>query len=164
MKIKNLDTAFWRWFLSKEQWLVEKNILRQEERLWPSSMMTFSIGLGVTYWFFPDYIVVPAVIILSLGDPAARIIGVNLRSYRFPNGKTIAGFLGFVTVALCGALAFNGLCKIWPMYPDHHSMGEIFGAQIAGVFGGAGVEFAFKRMDNMLIGVASAIAMSLVLL
>ena len=162
-KTKNLDTPFWRWFLHKEQWLVDSHILRHEERVSPSSMMTFSIGLVVTYFFFPEYIALPALIVLSLGDPAARIFGINSKGYRFSNGKSLAGTTGFVAVSIIGLMIFNFLHIWWPMYPRCFSSEQIVFAQSFGVVSGAGIELVFRRLDNMLIAIATAIAMSLFL-
>ena len=125
-------------------------ILKQQEnrQLTGSTYMLIS-GLAV-FLLFDTHIAAAAMLFLSLGDPAAALVGTRIRGPRF-FGKSPVGTAAFVVVSLgvCAVLVSAGVV------PFH--WGLLAGAVVAGI-----VELLpIPLDDNLTIPLASGAVMRL---
>ena len=98
---------------------------QQEDRRLTGSTYMLASGLAV-FLLFDIHIAAAAMLFLSLGDPAAALVGTRLRGPRF-FGKSPVGTAAFVLVSLggCAVLVSTGVV------PFH--WGLLAGAVVAGV-------------------------------
>jgi dolichol kinase len=123
-------------------------LLRKEEDSTMTGSSYYLIGCLVSVLAFPREIAVPALLFLSLGDPAATIIGTWRGRVRF-RGKSLEGDLACFAVCLAVAAAVNAV---------------LHGPSLAVAFTGAVFAAIFQAMplplnDNLTIPVFSGLSM-----
>ena len=127
----------WLWLVLKEQ---------EERRITGATYML--IGAFLAFLFFDAGVAVAALLFLSLGDPAAALVGRRMPGLRF-SGKSPGGTAAFVAVALLvvAVLTVSGVVEYhWAL---------LAGAAVAGL-----VELLpLPPDDNLTIPLASGAAM-----
>jgi dolichol kinase len=137
-------------------------VVRPQERTTRSASMDFMAGFAVCFLLFDASVLAAVAFITAWCDPMARLIGVSVGSYRWPQSrKTIEGSI--TCALLAGAIA--GLC-VQPL-----SLPGMVGVGLAAMF----AELAPQRVyptrfgdiitpaDNFYIPLASGVALSLFL-
>ncbi|HEU4401065.1 MAG TPA: SEC59/DGK1/VTE5 family protein [Candidatus Polarisedimenticolia bacterium] len=105
----------WRFRNPKvNRWLFEhfKGFTKEKEREKVSTTTFFLIAAALTILLFPRGVAIAALLFLTVGDPAAEIIGVNYGRVKILRGKTLEGTLaGAAACLLVGLplLLFQGL-------------------------------------------------------
>ncbi|KAK9767797.1 Diacylglycerol kinase [Basidiobolus ranarum] len=87
-------------------------LMRKEEETQVNGVVYFLVGGIIALYFFPRDIALVSIIILSWCDPAASIFGRlwGRYTYRFSNGKSVAGFCGSWLVGSMVTYFFWGYC------------------------------------------------------
>jgi glycerol-3-phosphate acyltransferase PlsY len=97
----------WRFRNPKvNRWLFEhfKGFTKEKEREKISTTTLFLIASAITILVFPRGIAIAAVLFLTVGDPAAEIVGVNYGRMKILGDKTLEGTLaGFAACLVVGA-------------------------------------------------------------
>jgi len=184
-----LDNKYLHFLLSIEQYFVTKEVLREEERTSYSGVGSYLIGIIIVYGCYDFYIAAIAVMILAFGDPLARIIGkkygerrswlVSLRTIvvfyynrivrgkfdekQTSKGKTIEGMVAFLMFSfIIIVLAVSWLDSLAiPFFPIGYTMGTKVWMIFVGCAVGAVTEVYAGNLDNLLIPIIVAEAMSL---
>ena len=83
------------------------NILRKEEtvNVVPAAFW-FLLGCAFSILLFPRTVCCLALVHVSIGDPAAGLVGTYFRSPRYVKGKTLAGTAGAFLFSAMGSLIF----------------------------------------------------------
>ncbi|MBU0661039.1 hypothetical protein KKG22_02555 [Patescibacteria group bacterium] len=152
------------WWYQKHTWFVKTSqkygILRDHELGSPTASLWYIVGVYVTYLVFPPWIVVPALMLLAFGDPAARFVGISLKGKKYPwwGNKSLEGsFIGFFTLGIVAASASVLLNDYFLFYPLGGT--KTFIMVSIGAFVGMLTEVWSGRFDNFFIPFASSIAM-----
>ncbi len=93
----------WRFRNPKvNRWLFEhfKGFTKEKEREKISTTTLFLIASAITILVFPRGIAIAAVLFLTVGDPAAEIVGVNYGRMKILRGKTLEGTLAGAAACL----------------------------------------------------------------
>ncbi|ORX90427.1 hypothetical protein K493DRAFT_265765 [Basidiobolus meristosporus CBS 931.73] len=87
-------------------------LMRKEEETQVNGVVYFLVGGIIALYFFPRDIALVSIIILSWCDPAASIFGRlwGRYTYRFSNGKSVAGCCGSWLVGSLITYYFWGYC------------------------------------------------------
>jgi len=130
-------------------------VYKEKERRRISSITTFLLGVLLTFILFKESIAIASLSFLVFGDMMAKIVGINYGKTVIFNaevGKTLEGFVGFLSVSV-GSAYFLWLLNMLPLWVG------ITGAVIASV-----VEvFPFPVDDNVSVPVISGAIMSFLL-
>jgi len=130
-------------------------VYKEKERRRISSITTFLLGVLLTFILFKESIAIASLSFLVFGDMMAKIVGINYGKtviFNAEAGKTLEGFVGFLSVSV-GSAYFLWLLNMLPLWVG------ITGAVIASV-----VEvFPFPVDDNVSVPVISGAIMSFLL-
>ncbi|KAK9702066.1 Diacylglycerol kinase [Basidiobolus ranarum] len=105
--IRFLNPSFNRFYIKVVGFLMRKN-----EETQVNGVVYFLLGGIIALYFFPRDIALLSIIILSWCDPAASIFGRlwGKYTYRFSNGKSIAGCFGSWLIGTLITYYFWGYC------------------------------------------------------
>lgn len=93
------------------------------------------------------------VLVLTVGDPAAAILGRRFGRTRLPNGRSVEGSLAFIAAAML--LTAPVLALVYPVLPWNEALPTAFAAAVAG----AVAEQVSRRIDdNFSIPLSAAAA------
>jgi len=93
----------WRFRSPKvNRWLFEhfKGFTKEKEREKISTTTLFLVAAALTILIFPSGVAIPALLFLTVGDPAAEIVGVTWGRLRIVGGKTLEGTLAGIAACL----------------------------------------------------------------
>jgi len=125
------------------------SIIRESERKRLTGASFVLIADVVAIILFPKMIAIVGLLMLSVGDTAAALVGRGIGKHKIYQNKTWEGTLGFI---IFGTIAANFVPGI-PVY-------AAFAAAVAGAL----VELSFNALDdNIIIPVASGLVLMLVL-
>ncbi len=129
-------------------------ILREEERHRVSGVPYFIAAAFLVVLLFPRSIAVLSLLYLTLGDPAASLVGIlyGHRSSRFSNGKSLIGALAG------GGVSFLVSFPVLAAFGFHSNQQWIL-ALIGGMTAGIAEVLPLKLDDNFVIPVASALSL-----
>jgi dolichol kinase len=132
-------------------------ITRPRERFIIPAATWYCISMATVVILSRKTIAQVAVMVLGVGDPAATLIGRTFKSRKLLGQKSVAGFLGFVSISAGMVLLF-----LLARRPDM-GMGEVLAlALVAGVVGALAELFGNDRIDdNLTIPLAVAIVTSI---
>jgi dolichol kinase len=140
-RLKWLNRQFVRWMAP---------LLKKEEDRRLTGATYLTIGALLSFLFFGSEVAVAAMLFLSLGDPAAAVVGQRMPGPRVL-GKSPIGTAAFIAVALMAVAALAGSGAV-----EYH-WGLLVGAAIAGL-----VELAsVPPDDNLAVPLAAGAAMYL---
>ena len=123
-------------------------LLRREEDRRFTGATYMLVAAFIAFLFFDRDVAIPALLFLSLGDPAASLVGARMPGPRL-FAKSPGGTVAFVTVALLVVAVLVSTDAV-----EYH-WGLLLGAAIAGL-----VELAPLRLDdNLTIPLLSGTAM-----
>lgn len=125
---------------------------REGDRMAGMGIITFFLGVVLTWLIFPREAAIAGIAVMTFGDPLASVIGITLGSHHAPwnEKKTLEGTGAFVAAAFLALLPTEGVL-----------------VAATGAFGGAIVE-SFKHPkgsvinDNVTIPLGAAAAVYLV--
>jgi dolichol kinase len=125
-------------------------MVREQE--WPRITGATYVMLGalLCVYLFPREIAIPALLVQSVSDSAASLVGLRYGRTRFL-GKSLAGSLAFF---------FSALAILWLFRPEHRGAG--FGAALVGTLAEAVPALRwriFELNDNVLIPLLTAAAL-----
>lgn len=171
---KRLKKSLWWekimvWFRDKEKKVLDKGWLREKERGIISSMGSYAMGVGGTFYLFGEYATVIALICLGAGDPSARVVGIlygnqpwKKKKFGKKKKKTLEGFLGFISACLVFITISNILTIWWNIYPSGSTMGMIAAGQALAILTAAIIEYHVPWLDNFFIPLGAGLAMWIV--
>jgi dolichol kinase len=155
--------AHCRWYKGWERRLLG-SVLREKELGMLSAMLTYALGIAVIYACFDECVVVPAIVFLAFGDPAARVVGEEWGKPRqWLLGKSLLGCTACFIAACMGAIVIDVVAIWYPLYPSGISLGHILLVQLVGAVVATLTEAISPYLDNFTIQVAAAAAMWAVL-
>lgn len=127
-------------------WWVYRKFTREYEKHWPAGYALALLGASVTVLVFDPFVAVPALLMLTIGDPVSGILG----------GNTLEVKEGYVLLATFGVcLGIAGLLGI-PTGP------AVLGAGAATVADGTTPTLrGYVIDDNLTIPIVAASAMSI---
>jgi len=147
-------------------------MMKEEEASRFNGIIPYFIASLFLLLFFSKVAVIVGMIFLSIGDPAAAIIGSKFGSRRFQNGKSLEGLVAFIIAGTLFALAFFYLQSLDPAadFAWHSGSRFVYGCLlvVCGAAAAAIAEFfsgtSFRGFidDNLLVPLAGAIAFALI--
>ncbi len=126
-------------------WMTKEKELKQE--FTGASYML--VGSLVTVLLFPKEIAVIALILLTIGDPSACLVGTFLGKIRTFQNKTVEGTLGFI---LAGFMVSLLVAKV-----------PVFYKLLAAIVGGVVEMLPLKIDDNFTVPLISGIVLGLLM-
>ncbi|MBT3817428.1 MAG: hypothetical protein HOE80_04760 [Candidatus Magasanikbacteria bacterium] len=142
---------------------LKKKILRDTEISTISSSLWYVFGIYITYFLFPVWIAVPALLYLAIGDPMARAFGIGLKGKKrkWLMNKTIEGAFGFFISGGFAVLITVILNGWFSLYPTDIALSQLLVMLVVGDTVGMLSEIYSGKVDNLSIPVFSGLAMHL---
>lgn len=147
-------------------WAIRNGEIRPGEVTGIIASSWYTIGLLITYFVFPPYVAVPAIMFLAFGDPMARSFGIRFKKHLgdgskiLPDNKTFAGCIGFMVASLiAGSISLYFHFHGYPLYPPGMSAMEIETILFFGAFVAMVAELFSGDYDNLAIPLTSGYLM-----